>query len=173
MQWKRKPFKLNLAWSGLMPFLLGLSLFLEQPARAADCLPGLDAASAYTKLKQKTFSHNSYTAVYRHETYRGNRRQIYSRQRTSGRYLQEPAVYCLKRLAIEASFPEQAGAGYQECYRGKDDLTYLLMPGALRLVGVIKMFPEDPKSDYLNGENSKTGGVWTWFQKWDRNRAIS
>jgi len=62
-----------------MPFLLVLSLFPGQPAHSADCLPGLDAASAYARLKQKTLSHNSYTAVYRHETYRGYKRQVYSR----------------------------------------------------------------------------------------------
>ena len=71
--------------------------------------------------------------------------------------VQEPAWYCDKRLWVQASFKEQAGEGFQECYTATEDMTNLLMPGALRLLGMIPMYPEDPKADYLNGEIVRLG----------------
>ena len=124
----------------------------------------------YARLKQETFSHNTYTALYYQSTERGARHEVFVRGRLRGKYRQNPARWCEKRLSLEASFPEQAGPGTQECYSGQDDVDRLLMPGAYRVLGAIPMFPEDPKASYLNGENEKRIAVWKWFDNWDRMR---
>lgn len=122
----------------------------------------------YSRLKKEVFSHNSYTATYFHSSERGKRHEIFFHGKISGKYFQKPLVLCEKRLKVETSFPEQAGAGEQECYSETDDLVRILMPGAYRALGVITLFPEDPKASYINGENLSRTSVWTWFKDWDR-----
>lgn len=136
-------------------------------AEKSSC-PALAAAEIYAKLKQETLSHNTYTAVYFHSTERGKNHEVWARGRLSGKYIQKPGKWCEKRLSTQSSFPEQAGPGSQECYTASDDLNRILMPGPYRALGIITMFPEDPKSSYLNGENMKTIAVWRWFAKWDQ-----
>jgi hypothetical protein len=127
-----------------------------------------DPRLIYNTMKAEIASHRTYTATFSVISERGPRHRTYARYRVFGRYVREPARYCEKRLKMEASFPEQAGAGYQECYTEKDDMSRILMPGALRVLGVIPMYPEDPKADYINGENLKRAAVWEWFEGWDR-----
>lgn len=122
----------------------------------------------YARMKKETLSHNAYTATYYQASERGKSHEMFARGRLSGKYLQKPLLLCEKRLTMESSFPEQAGPGEQECYSGKDDVNRILMPGAYRALGVIVMFPEDPKASYINGENMKRTAVWTWFPLWDR-----
>ncbi|HUT52219.1 MAG TPA: hypothetical protein VM658_02400 [bacterium] len=145
------------------------SIKADDKAPAGSC-PKLSPEEIYARLKQETRSHQTYTAVFYHSTERGPKHEMYVHGRLSGKYLQAPAMWCEKRLELEASFPEQAGPGHQECYTAKDDMNRLLMTGAYRILGVITMFPEDPKASYLNGENMKNTAVWTWFKKWDRMR---
>jgi hypothetical protein len=161
----------GLAGLGLVAFgglvLLAQGAIKAEDQAASGC-PAMSAEEIYARLKKETFSHQSYTAVFFHSTERGKNHEMYVHGRLSGKYLQKPARWCEKRLELDASFPEQAGPGHQECYSGDDDMTRLLMTGAYRVLGVITMFPEDPKASYLNGENMKNGAVWTWFAKWDR-----
>jgi len=149
---------------------LGLTFFAALPgggAYAQSC-DSADAQKAYDAMKAATLAHQTYTATYSSISERGMRHEVYARIRATGKYIQSPAKYWEQRLGVETSFPEQAGPGYQEYYDGKDDMTRLLMPGALRVLGEIPMYPEDPKADYLNGENLKTAAVWTWFPEWER-----
>jgi outer membrane lipoprotein-sorting protein len=143
----------------IVPFLLPLTKLKAQTCAAQD--PEL----VYTQMKAKTMAHKTYSLTYRMSTNRGT---VWAKQEVEGKYLQTPAVYYEKRIKVEASFPEQAGPGYQEIYTGQDDINRILMPGALKAIGVISMFPEDPKADYLNGENTKRAAIWTWFAVWDR-----
>jgi hypothetical protein len=129
-----------------------------------DLIPG----QVYARLKNETLSHKTYTAVFFNSTERGKEHEIFVHNRVSGKYIQTPGMWCEKRLSLQASFPEQAGPGHQECYTASDDINRLLLPGAYRMLGIITMFPEDPKSSYLNGENMKRAAVWAWFDKWDR-----
>ncbi len=122
----------------------------------------------YARLKKETFAHNGYSATYYHSTERGKKREIFARGELTGKYLQKPLRLCEKRLSSMTSFPEQAGVGEQECYNGQEDLNRILMPGAYRALGVVVMYPEDPKSSYLNGENMNNTAVWAWFKIWDR-----
>jgi len=147
------------AWAVLVPDFV-----------AADGLscPDPDAAAAYEKMKQRVTTMDSYRAVYFKSTERGPEREIYSRFKCEGRYMREPAWYCEKRLSMDASFPEQAAEGYQQCYKGSEDMTRVLMPGALRIIGQVPLYPEDPKSDYINGENFRESAAWTWVPGWDR-----
>lgn len=138
-----------------------------RPATAQESCQGMDPRQAYEKLRRTVTSLDSYTSTYKYSSERGEDHKIFSRRGTEGRYIRKPAHYCEKRTWVEASFREQAGAGYQECYTGADDLSRLLMPGPLRLLGLVPLYPEDPKASYLNGENLKTSAVWTWFDKWD------
>jgi hypothetical protein len=147
---------------------LGLVLFAALPGQAdAQSCANADAKKVYDSMKAATLAHRTYTCTYSSVSERGVKHEVYARIRASGKYIQGPAKFWEQRLSVETSFPEQAGAGYQECYEGKDDMTRLLMPGALRALGVIPMYPEDPKSDYLNGENLKAAAVWTWFPLWE------
>jgi len=137
----------------------------SEPAKDCDAKT---PQAIYQAMKDKTNARKSYTATYHHSTYRGENREVYSKMRVTGKYIKSPALYWEKRLLVEASFPEQAGKGYQQCYSGAEDLTEVLMPGALRGLGVITMFPEDPKAYYINGENLKHKAIWNWLDKWDR-----
>jgi len=143
------------------------SIKADDKILAGSC-PTLSPAEIYARLKRETLSHNTYSAVFFHSTERGPKHELFVHGRLSGKYLQHPGCWCEKRLELEASFPEQAGPGHQECYTAKDDINRILMTGAYRMLGVITMFPEDPKASYLNGENMNNTAVWTWFQKWDR-----
>jgi len=165
----------SLVYPWLIVFLLltiipgGKEATAAAPARTGGC-PELSPEEVYARLKRETLSHNTYSAVFYHSTERGKRHEIFVHGRISGKYLQKPAMWCEKRLELQASFPEQAGPGHQECYTAKDDINRILMTGAYRMLGVITMFPEDPKASYLNGENMNNTAVWTWFKKWDRMR---
>jgi outer membrane lipoprotein-sorting protein len=170
---KRRDRGTSQTLAALAAALLALALTLAAGTLAAGplpengCPPG-PPEQLYARLKQETFAHNAYTATYSHSTERGARHEIYARTRLTGKYLRDPAILCEKKLGQDSSFPEQAGIGEQECYTGSDDLVRILMPGAYRALGVIVMFPEDPKASYLNGENMKRTAVWTWFPEWDR-----
>jgi len=129
-----------------------------------------DPALIYMTMRTETMSLSSYTAEFYHETVSGDKREIWSKATLSGKYVREPLVTWEKRHTMEASFPEQAGPGYQEIYDGRDRLTRIIMPGALKAIGVITMYPEDPKADYINGENSKDSTVWNWIEGWDAMR---
>jgi outer membrane lipoprotein-sorting protein len=149
--------------------VLWMALMIVFAAGSADAAcPEMTPEQAYQRLKKEVLSRKSYTATYSYASERGADHEIYSRRKTTGRYLKDPARYCEKRLSMDASFKEQAGRGFQECYTGEDDITRLLLPGPLRLIGLVPLYPEDPKADYLNGENLKRSAVWTWFDKWDR-----
>jgi len=158
-------------WSWLIIFL-GLLLGTVPGSSAAEKInagcESMSPEAVYARLKAETFSHNGYTTVYSHRTERGKNHEVYAHLRMGGKYLQKPAMLCETRLSIETSFPEQAGVGEQECYSEKDDLTRILMPGAYRALGVITMFPEDPKANYLNGENTRRTTIWTWLDGWDK-----
>ena len=141
---------------------------MTSPGAVPGACGNMTAAEIYARLKKETFAHNSYTATYFNSSERGKNHEIFARGKLTGKYLQNPAMMCEKRLTSETSFPEQAGVGTQECYSSQDDLVRILMPGAYRALGVMTMFPEDPKASYLNGENDKRTAVWTWFEGWDR-----
>jgi outer membrane lipoprotein-sorting protein len=146
-----------------------MAVMVAFPAGSADAAcPEMTPGQAYQRLKKEVLSRKSYTATYAYLSERGRDHEIYSRRKTTGRYLKDPAWFCEKRLSMDASFKEQAGRGFQECYTGDDDITRRLLPGPLRLIGLVPLYPEDPKADYLNGENLKRAAVWTWFDKWDR-----
>jgi hypothetical protein len=163
---KPPPLTVTLISCALISILLCAVLKVSvAPTRACE---DTDPRLIYNTMKAETGSHQTYTATFSVISERGSRHQTYARYRVSGKYVREPARYCEKRLSMEASFPEQAGEGYQECYTEKDDMSRILMPGALRVLGVIPMYPEDPKADYINGENLKRAAVWEWFDGWDR-----
>jgi outer membrane lipoprotein-sorting protein len=154
--------------AALMALVLVIFMTLPgQAARAQSCA-NADARKVYDSMKAATLAHKTYTSTYSSVSERGARHEVYARIRAAGKYIQSPAKYWEQRLSVETSFPEQAGPGYQEIYDGTDDMTRLMMPGALRVLGVILMYPEDPKADYLNGENLNAAAVWTWFPEWDR-----
>jgi hypothetical protein len=152
----------------LIPLLAGLALLLAVPKLRAQACAAPDPETVYSTLKAKTLAHKSYTLTYNSVSRRGGGHEVFAKLRVAGKYLQDPAIYYEQRLKVETSFPEQAGPGYQEIYSGKDDLNRLLMPGAYKVLGVITMYPEDPKADYLNGENARRAAIWTWFPDWDR-----
>ncbi len=153
--------------AALATLWLAIAAALPGKAAAQSCA-NADARKVYDSMKAATLAHQTYTSTYSSASERGAKHEVYARFRITGKYIQSPAKYWEQRLEVETSFPEQAGPGYQEIYDGKDDMSRLMMPGALRVLGVIPMYPEDPKADYLNGENLNTAGVWTWFPEWDR-----
>lgn len=151
-----------------LALLAAVGLFSARGAAPGSGCGSMVPREIYEKCKRETMSLSTYKAVYYHATERGADHEVYARLRAMGRYRREPARWREKRLDMESSFPEQAGAGFQERYSADDDMTRVLMPGALRIIGVIPMYPEDPKADYINGENLKQASVWTWFPGWDR-----
>jgi len=76
------------------------------------------------------------------------------------KYLHSPLLYYQKRTKVEANYKEQATAGFQEIYRSDTDMVELLMPGALRALGVIRVYPEDPKTFGMNGGCLKNMAPW-------------
>jgi len=90
----------------------------------------------------------------------GKNQDIHSLEVEEAKYLHNPLLYYQKRTRVEANYKEQGGAGFQEIYRGSEDISELLMPGALRGLGLIKLYPEDPKGFGINGDNLKTMAPW-------------
>ena len=58
------------------------------------------------------------------------------------------------------NYPEQAKPGYQEIYRGDEDIIECLLPGTLRLLGVVRFYPEDPKSRGMRSPGLKYLAPW-------------
>jgi outer membrane lipoprotein-sorting protein len=129
---------------------------------------GEDARALYERMRAELFRHQSYTAVYEDYSARGKNQEINAFRVVSVKCIQKPKWYCGTILEAKYSFPDQMTPGYQECYTEKDDLSRLVLPGAYRMLGVVLMFPEDPKAYYINGENLKSEGIWDFFSDWDR-----
>jgi hypothetical protein len=81
-----------------------------------------------------------------------------------GRYIRSPRFYYQRVLECEFNYPEQTTPGFQEIYREPEDLIFILPP-AYRALGVISMFPEDPKSYGPRGENTKSSAPWDFMNE--------
>lgn len=142
--------------------LATLAVLLSRPAQ------GEDGRELYERMRSELFRHQTYTAVYEDYSARGKNHEINAFRVVAVKCIQTPKWYCGTILESRFSFPDQMTPGYQECYTESDDLSRLVLPGPYRMLGVIPMFPEDPKAYYLNGENLKYEGVWDYFLEWDR-----
>jgi hypothetical protein len=98
----------------------------------------------------------------------GKDQAVHSLAFEEAEYLREPRLYYQRRTRVEANYKEQGGSGFQEIYRGSEDISELLMPGALRALGLIKLFPEDPKGFGMNGGNLKTMAPWDMVNGFER-----
>ncbi len=76
------------------------------------------------------------------------------------KYLHHPLFYYQRRDQVESNYKEQGGVGFQEIYRSDTDLVELLLPGAFRALGLIRIFPEDPKGYGMNGGSLKSMAPW-------------
>ncbi len=86
--------------------------------------------------------------------------KIYALRQIWAVYLQKPRLYYQRILSAEYNYPEQAKPGYQEIYRGEEDIIECLLPGTLRLLGVVRFYPEDPKSRGMRSLGLKYLAPW-------------
>ncbi len=86
--------------------------------------------------------------------------KIYALRHIFALYLRNPRLYYQRILSAEYNYPEQAKPGYQEIYRGEEDIIECLLPGTLRLLGVVRFYPEDPKSRGMRSQGLKYLAPW-------------
>lgn len=119
-----------------------------------------NAWEKFQEVVEKVSSLKDCQVKFRSYSSTGKLQPLYLYTRQSARYIREPALYYQKRLEVKANYKEQAQAGFQEIYRGDMDLIEILMPGAFRALGLIKIFPEDPKATGMNGGSLKSMAPW-------------
>jgi hypothetical protein len=144
---------------------LGLALLLLLSAENADQKKALEqfdqAVKAAEALKDCQMRFKLYAA-----NGKNNEMNFYSVQ--EGKYIHHPLYYYQRRDEVQASYKEQGGVGFQEIYRGDQDITEVLMPGAFRALGIVRLLPEDPKGYGMNGGNLKSMAPWDAMERFDR-----
>jgi outer membrane lipoprotein-sorting protein len=81
-----------------------------------------------------------------------------------GKYINHPRLYYQRVLECEFNYPEQTTPGFQEMYKEDGDMIYILPP-SYRALGMISLYPEDPKSFGPRGENTKSSGPWDFVNE--------
>jgi len=137
--------------------ILGLALLFLISAETVEQKKTLESFDQAVKtavaLKDCTMRFKLYAA-----TGKNNEMNFYSVQ--EGKYLHHPLLYYQRRDEVKATYKEQGGVGFQEIYRGDVDITEILMPGAYRALGLVKLLPEDPKGFGMNGGSLKSMAPW-------------
>jgi outer membrane lipoprotein-sorting protein len=137
------------------------------------CLPRPDRSAqepraAYERMRTEINRVNTYTVTFEQFTCRGKNRELWSRRTARAKYIRKPRQYFEYTVKGESSFDAQEREGYQGCFNEKDDMIRLALPGAYRAVGIVPVFPEDPKAYYINGETLPQSAAWDLFAEWDR-----
>lgn len=134
-----------------LAFLLLISAEAGEPKKALDSFE--QAVKASESLKDCQVRFRLYASVGKN-----NEMNFYSVQ--DAKYIHRPLLYYQRRDEVKATYKEQGGVGFQEIYRSDTDLTEILMPGAYRALGIIKLLPEDPKGFGMNGGSLKSMAPW-------------
>jgi len=136
---------------------LGLALLFLVSAETVDQKKALESFDQAVKtaqaLKDCSMRFKLYASM-------GKNNEMYLYAVETGKYLHHPLLYYQRRDETKASYKEQGGDGFQEIYRGDEDMTIILMPGAYRALGLIKLYPEDPKGFGMNGGSLKSMAPW-------------
>jgi len=119
-----------------------------------------NAREQFQKVVEKVNSLKDCRVKFRLYTSSGKNHELHLFTAEEAKYLHHPLLYYARRDQVEANYKEQAQAGFQEIYRGDTDMTELLLPGAFRALGLIRIFPEDPKGFGMNGESLKSMAPW-------------
>jgi len=150
--------------------ILGLILLFLISAESAEQKKAVEQLDQAAKAAK---SLNDCQVKFRLYTSSGKNQELHLFTVEQGKYLHNPVIYYQKRLQVEANYKEQAAEGYQGIYRGDDDMLELLLPGGFRALGVLKIFPEDPKAYWMNGGHLKAMAPWDLMESFDRMARIS
>ena len=139
----------------LSTFLIPLLLLLFSTASAR----GQKSAGDIQSRGQGREFAQGLSGGYRDDDTAGPNQSLHAHFVYEGKYINHPRIYYQKAIETEFNYPEQTTPGFQQIYREEGDMIYILPP-AYRALGVISIYPEDPKSYGPRGENTKTSGPW-------------
>ncbi len=137
----------------LGPVLLAALLSAGNPAPP-------DAQALLNQALEKVSALKDCSVQYRDDdTFGTGKDQLRAHYFFEGKYINHPRIYYQQILESGFNFEDQSTPGFQEMYREDTDMIYVL-PKAYRALGVISLFPEDPKSFGMRGINTKNSGPW-------------
>jgi hypothetical protein len=150
--------------------LSGLMLLLLIAAETADQKKAIEQLDQAVKAAKAL---NDCQVKFRLYTSAGKNQELHLYTVEEGKYLHNPVIYYQKRIQVEANYKEQAADGYQGIYRGDQDILELLLPSGFRTIGVLRVFPEDPKAIWMNGGRLKAMAPWDLMDGFAKQARIS
>ncbi len=122
--------------------------------------PSMQQSAEFSKVVKTTDSLKDCVVLYRQYSSIGKDQVLYAKRTVEGKYIRNPRRYYHKLVETEYNYDEQAKTGFQEIYNGAEDINELLLPGPLRMLGIVRLFPEDPKATAMRGENLARLAPW-------------
>lgn len=87
---------------------------------------------------------------------------------STGKFVRSPARYWKKIIKMESDYDDPTKDGSQMISDPETGELLILLPGVTRLLGVVHVFREDPKSLWLNREALRNESIWRLVEDWEK-----